>query len=129
MSEQDNKEFIKRGYEAFAAGDIEAVMSLFDDDIEWVQPGQSAVSGTFHGKAEVMEHLGRLAEKSLTVNLIQLVAEGETVVAITQVSAGGETGEDADVFTMRDGKTVRAQVHGDTALLERVYGKKQLAAG
>jgi ketosteroid isomerase-like protein len=129
MSEQDNKEFIKRGYEAFAAGDIEAVMSLFDDDIEWVQPGQSAVSGTFHGKAEVMEHLGRLAEKSLTVNLIQLVAEGDTVVAITQVSAGGETGEDADVFTMRDGKTVRAQVHGDTALLERVYGKKQLAAG
>ena len=130
MSKQDdNKDLIKRGYEAFAARDIETVMSLFDDDIEWVQPGDSAVSGTFHGKTEVMEHLGRLAEKSPTVNIKRLIAEGDTVVAITDVSAGGETGEDADVFTIRNGKTVRMEVHGDTALIERVYGKKQLAAG
>jgi len=130
MSEQDdNKDLIKRGYEAFATRDIETVMSLFDDDIEWVQPGGSAVSGTFHGKTEVMEHLGRLAEKSPTVNIKRLIAEGDTVVAITDVSAGGETGEDADVFTIRNGKTVRMEVHGDTALIERVYGKKQLAAG
>ena len=104
-------------------------MSLFDDDIEWVQPGESSVSGAFHGKAEVMEHIGRLAEKAPTVKLIQLVAEGDTVVAITEVTAGGETGEDADVFTVRNGKTVRAEIHGDTALMERVYGKKQLATG
>jgi uncharacterized protein len=129
MSAQDNKEIIQRGYAAFSAGDVESVMNSFDDDIEWVQPGGSSVSGTFHGKTEVMEHLARLAEKSLTVKLIQLVAEGDTVIAITEVTAGGETGEDADVFTVRNGKTVRAQIHGDTALLERVYGKKQLAAG
>jgi ketosteroid isomerase-like protein len=129
MSEQDNKELIQRGYAAFASRDIETVMSLFDDDIEWVQPGASAISGTLHGKAEVMEHLGRLAEKDMTVKLNQLIAEGDTVVAITEVTAGGETGEDADVFTVRDGKTVSVRVHGDTALMERVYGKKQLAAG
>jgi len=129
MSEQDNKEAIKRGYEAFSSGDLDTVMSQFDDDIEWVQPGDSSVSGTFHGKAELMEHLGRLAEKGLTVKLNRLIAEGDTVVAITEVSAGGETGEDADVFTLRDGKTIRAEIHGDTALMERVYGKKQLAAG
>jgi ketosteroid isomerase-like protein len=129
MSEQDNKEVIQRGYAAFSAGDVESVMNLFDDDIEWVQPGASTVSGTFHGKTEVMEHLGRLAEKGLTVKLNQLIAEGETVVALTEVTAGGETGQDADVFTLRDGKTVRVDTHGDTALLERVYGKKQLAAG
>jgi uncharacterized protein len=129
MSEQDNKELIQRGYEAFSSGDLDTVMSLFDDDCEWVQPGQSAVSGTFHGKAEVMEHFGRLAEKGLTVKLKRLVAEGDTVVAITDVTAGGETGENADVFTIRDGKTVRVESHGDTALVERVYGKKQLAAG
>jgi uncharacterized protein len=129
MSEQDNKDVIKRGYEAFSSGDMDTVMSLFDDDCEWVQPGQSSVSGTFHGKAELMEHLGRLAEKDLTVKLNRLIAEGDTVVAITEVTAGGETGEDADVFTLRDGKTVRVETHGDTSLLERVYGKKQHAAG
>jgi len=93
------------------------------------QPAEVGGSGTFHGKTEVMEHLGRLAEKSPTVNIKRLIAEGDTVVAITDVSAGGETGEDADVFTIRNGKTVRMEVHGDTALIERVYGKKQLAAG
>lgn len=129
MSEQDNKDLIKRGYEAFSSGDLETVLSLFDDDCEWVQPGQSAVSGTFHGKAEVMEHFGRLAEKGLTVKLDHLIAEGDTVVAITEVKAGGETGQDADVFTVRNGKTARVEVHGDTSLMERVYGKKQLAAG
>jgi uncharacterized protein len=104
-------------------------MSLFDDDVEWVQPGQSAVSGTFHGKAKLLEHLGRLAEKSLTVKLNRLIAEGDTVVAITEVTAGGETGAEADVFILRDGKTVRVETHGDTALIERIYGKKQLATG
>ncbi len=59
----------------------------------------------------------------------RLIAEGDTVVAITEVTVNGESSEDADVLTIRDGKTVRMEVHGDTALLERVYGKKQLAAG
>ena len=104
-------------------------MDLFDDDVEWVQPGASAVSGTYHGKTEVMEYMGRLAEKSLSVNLKRLIAEGDTVVAITDVTVDGQTGEDADVFTIRNGKTVRAEMHGDTALMERVFGKKELAAG
>lgn len=129
MSENENKELVKKGYAAFAAGDVQAVMDLFDDDIEWTQPGQSAISGTFHGKAEVMEFMGRLAEKAPTVTVKRLIAEGDTVVAITDITVDGETSEDADVLTIRDGKTIRMEVHGDTALLERVYGKKQLAAG
>lgn len=129
VSEQENKELVKKGYAAFAAGDVDTVMSLFDDDVEWVQPGESTVSGTFHGKTEVMEYMGRLAGRSLSVNLKRLIAEGDTVVAITDVTVDGQTGEDADVFTIRDGKTVRAEMHGDTALMERVYGKKTLTAG
>ena len=129
MSAEENKAIIERGYAAFTSGDMETVMSLFDDDIEWVQPGASAVSGTFHGKAEVMEHLARLAEKDLAVKLNRLVAEGDTVVALTEVSAGGESGDDADVFILSDGKTVRVEAHGDTSLMERVYGEKELAAG
>ena len=129
MSEKENKELIEKGYAAFAAGDVDTVMSLFDDEVEWVQPGESAVSGTFHGKTEVLEYLGRMAEKSLAVKLIDLVAEGDTVVALTEVSAGGQTGRDADVFTVRNGKTVRALMHGDTAMMERVYGKKAMTAG
>ena len=130
MSEQEqNIELIKKGYEAFAAGDIDTVMSLFDDNIEWVQPGDSTISGTYHGKAELGEYLSRLAEKSVTVKLNRLLADGDTVVALTEVTVGDERGQDADVFTLRDGKTVRVQVHTDTAIMERVYGRKKVAAG
>jgi ketosteroid isomerase-like protein len=129
MSEQDNIEVIKRGYEAFSNGDVQGVMDSFADDIEWVQPGESAISGTYHGKTEVMEYLGRLAEKSVTVKVNHLLADGDLVVALTSVTMGDLSGDDADVFTVRDGKTVRVQIHGDTAMMERVYGKKELASG
>jgi hypothetical protein len=62
MSEQ-NIEIIKKGYAAFSAGAGETVMSVFDDNLEWTQPGESTISGTYRGKAEVGEFLMRLREK------------------------------------------------------------------
>ena len=131
MSEQteQNVEHIKKGYEAFAAGDVETLMSLFDDDIEWIQPGDSAVSGTYHGKGELGDMLSRLAEKSPTITPRRFLADGDMVVVLSDTTAGGEAAQDAEVYTLRDGKTVRAQLYGDTAMMERVYGKKQVAAG
>jgi ketosteroid isomerase-like protein len=130
MSEQTerNIEAIRKGYAAFAAGDVDTLMNLFDDDIEWVQPGASAISGTYHGKGEFAELLGRLAEKNTSVTVKRLLADGDMVVALTEVTSAGQTSEDADVFTLRDGKTVRAQIFGDTAMLERVYGAKQTSS-
>jgi uncharacterized protein len=130
MSDQTerNIEVVKKGYEAFSAGDIETLMDLFDDNIEWVQPGESAISGTYRGKGELGDLIGRLAEKSATVKLNRLLGDGDIVVGLTVVAAGGETGQDADVFTVRDGKIVRAQVYADTAMMERVFGRKQVAA-
>ena len=128
MSEQ-NVKTVKRGYEAFSAGDVETVMSLFDDNIEWVQPGESTVSGIYRGKAEFGEYLRRLAEKAVGVRALRFVADGDTVVAFTEVTAGSEMGEDADVYTVRDGKIVHAQIYSDTAMMERVFGRKEVAAG
>ena len=117
MSEQEqNVEVVKKGYEAFMSGDIETLMSLLDDNIEWIQPGQSAVSGTYHGKSELGEYISRLAEKSTTVNPHRFIADGDTVVVLSETTSGGETSQDADVFTLRDGKLVRrtgVRRHGD----------------
>ncbi|MCW2652390.1 MAG: uncharacterized protein QOE41_320 [Mycobacterium sp.] len=130
MSEQEqNIETVKKGYQAFSSGDIETVMSLYDDNIEWVQPGASAISGTYHGKGELGELLGRLGEKTTTLTALRFLADGDTVVVLSEATVGGETSQDVEVFTLRDGKAVRAQTYGDTALMERVFGKKQVAAG
>jgi len=97
---------------------------MFDDDIEWFEPGSSTISGTHRGKAEVGLYLLRMAEKNVTVKLEHLVADGDTVVALTKVSVGNETAHGADAFTIRNGKTVRVHAHPDTALIERIFGKK-----
>ena len=130
MSEQtdQNVEHIKKGYDAFAAGDVETLMSLFGDNIEWIQPGGSTVSGTYHGKGELGDLLSRLAEKSPTIKPRRFLADGDMVVVLSDTTVGGEAAQDAEVYTLRDGKTVRAELYGDTAMMERVYGKKQVAA-
>ncbi|KUI23182.1 DUF4440 domain-containing protein [Mycobacterium sp. IS-1496] len=128
MSEQErNIENVKRGYDAFSAGDVETVMSLFDDNIEWVQPGNSTISGTYHGKGELGSFLAKMADKPLEVRVNRFLADGDTVVALTDVVMDGNHTTDADVFTLRDGKTVRVEIHADTALMEKVYGTKQAA--
>lgn len=128
MSQQEqNIALVKNGYEAFAAGDIDAVMNLFDDDAEWIQPGDSAVSGTYHGKAELGQFISQLAEKSTTAVPHRFLADGDTVVMLGETTAGNETSEVAQVFTIRNDKTVRVQAYADTAAMERIFGKKQVA--
>ena len=119
-----NVEIAKKAYDAFAAGDLETAMSVLDDSIEWFNPGNSKVSGTYRGKGEFMEFLGKLAEKSFTTTPERILGDGDDVVVLTQVTAGGESALEADVLTFRDGKVVKAQTIADTAMTERVYGKK-----
>ncbi|MBN2873044.1 MAG: nuclear transport factor 2 family protein, partial [Halothiobacillaceae bacterium] len=126
---KQNIELVKKGYEAFARGDMETLMNLFDHNIEWIQPGESAISGTYHGKAGIAEHLSRLAEKAPTVTPRRFLADGDTVMVLTETLVGGETGEDAEVYTIRDGTVVRVQVYADTALMERQYGRKRVTSG
>ena len=128
MSEQEqNIELIKKGYEAFNAGDGDTVMSLFDDNIEWIQPGDSAISGTYHGKQEVAELLAKMGEKQTSVSNDHILADGDLVVMLGQTTVAGETTDAATVFTVRGGQTVRVQAYGDTAALERIFGKKEVA--
>jgi len=124
MSTSQNVETCKKGYAAFAAGDVETVLSYYDDDVEWVVPGNSTVSGTYRGKAEVTELFAKVAEQSFTTTPSRFLADDDVVVVLTQVTAGGESAPQADVVTFRDGKIVKAQGFGDTAMAERVFGTK-----
>jgi ketosteroid isomerase-like protein len=127
MSEQ-NIELVRSGYQAFASGDNEALMALFDDDIEWVQPGESAVSGTYRGKTELGQFLAGLATKEPIIAPHRFLADGDTVVVLSEASVGGERAHSAEVYTIRNGKTLRVEVYGDTAMMERQYGRKNVTA-
>jgi hypothetical protein len=121
-----NVEIAKKAYAAFAAGDLETVLSTFDDNVEFFLAGNSTISGTYRGKAEVTKFFAKLAEKSFTTTPSRFLAadDDDVVVVLGQITAGGESALEADVSTFRGGKIVKLEGFGDTAMQERVYGRK-----
>jgi ketosteroid isomerase-like protein len=124
MAGEQNLETTKKAYAAFSAGDAESAMAPMADDVEWVVPGSSAVSGTYRGKQEVGEFWGRLAEKGFSTSPQYWFSDDERVVVLTQVTIDGQQADAADVLTFRDGKLVKFQSAGDTAMQERIFGSK-----
>src|SRR5438132_7038507 len=97
-----NEELVRRGYEAFARGDMAVIDELFAEDIVWHFPGNSQVSGDFKGKAEVMSWLAKNAELSggtLRVEPHDILANDEHGVALVRVTAqrGGKSLDDQSV--------------------------------
>ncbi|MBV9472049.1 MAG: nuclear transport factor 2 family protein [Solirubrobacterales bacterium] len=124
MAGEENIESAKRGYAAFSSGDAEGAMAEISDEIEWITPGNSAVSGIRRGKEQVGELWGMLAEKGFSTSPQYWLSDDERVVVLTHITAQGEEADTVDVLTYRDGKLVKFQTATDTAMLERLYGTK-----
>ena len=106
-----NEELVRGGYEAFAGGDTEAVLSLLDENIVWHVPGRSAVAGDYHGPQGVMEFFGKLMEVSggsFRLEIHDLMGTDDHVVALIKATSerGGTTRtfDTAHVWHVADGK-------------------------
>ena len=55
MGAQQSKKFVLSFIEHLSAGDVDAVMAAFTDDVTWWLPGSLPVSGTFKGKQAILE--------------------------------------------------------------------------
>ncbi|MFC7503805.1 hypothetical protein, partial [Nocardioides sp. GCM10030258] len=66
MSAEDNIANTKAAYAAFAAGDAVAAQAALADEVEWIVPGNSTLSGTYVGKEAVMGLWMALLEKGFT---------------------------------------------------------------
>jgi ketosteroid isomerase-like protein len=92
--------------------------------VEWITPGNSAISGTVRGKDEVGALWQKFLENQFTTTPQYWFSDDQRVVVLTQITLAGDTADQADVLTFRDGKVVKFQSASDTALLERVFGPK-----
>lgn len=130
-AQRSNLEIIEGAYEAFNSGDIESVLAVFDDDIEWTEPAGGEFAGTYHGPQAVAE--GIFAETASVYEGFQAtphryVDGGETIVVLGEASGTvRETGEDmmvpfAHVCDMEDGKLVRFTNYTDTETIQRAFG-------
>lgn len=120
MGGEDLIQKVKSGYEAFGRGDAEAAIELFADDVTWTNPGNSAVSGTFNGKDEVLQMWGSLGDDFSTEPQL-LTADDTHVVVIAKNAANGEMWDSADVFTFEGDKVKSFQGIEDTAVVERAF--------
>ena len=125
MSEQQNIEIVKRGYEAFGQGDINGLLALCAENVEWVTPGPAEMptAGIRRGHEQVGKFFTALDElfEIERFEPKQFIAQGEQVVVLgddtAKVKATGKvlTEAWAHAFTIRDGKIVAFREYIDTA--------------
>src|SRR5260370_31225625 len=111
VSEHPNVELTRRGYEAFAKGDLAALAELIADDATWHVSGAGPLSGDYHGRGEVFGFFGRLAEETggtFRLDVHDVLANDEHAVALCTRSASRGNHSlgvpVANVSHMRDGK-------------------------
>jgi ketosteroid isomerase-like protein len=121
-----NEDRMRKGYEAFAAGDFAALGELLDDNVVWHTPGNSFLSGDYEGKAAVFEFFGKLMEATggtFRLELHDVLANDEHGVALA-VATGQREGKSLEdrqvqVFHLRGGKVTESWNHpGDQAAVD-----------
>jgi ketosteroid isomerase-like protein len=83
MAGEQNVETAKGAYAAFSAGDAGTAMNDIADDVEWITPGNSAISGTLRSKQDVAALWAKLAEKGFTTSPQYWFSDDERVVVLT----------------------------------------------
>ena len=134
MSEAQNTQAVKDAYAAFGRGDVNAILAVVDDSIEWEgvkgAEGVAPQAGLRRGKAAVGQFFQQVGS-TLDFQAFEpkeFVAQGHTVVAIgsykaTVKATKRQTASDwTMVFDFRDGKIVRFREFTDSAAVVRAYG-------
>ncbi|WP_407316445.1 nuclear transport factor 2 family protein [Isoptericola halotolerans] len=112
-----HRSVLAKVYEAFNAADADALDQLFHDDAVMSIPGETQISGVYHGKAEILGIFARMAQLTdgtsrAEVRRITLDDDGGVVIAVDAATRFGEqvTAEFADVYTLRDGAVSELRV-------------------
>jgi ketosteroid isomerase-like protein len=71
-----NAERAREYLEAYGSGDLDAIGSFLADDIVWRVGGSHRLSGTYHGKDEVLDYLRKVQDETGSMSL-----EPESVLA------------------------------------------------
>jgi ketosteroid isomerase-like protein len=104
MSEK-NKAVLERANAAIVKGDYEGFLSHCTEDVEWTFVGEQVL----RGKEAVRRYMKGAYVEPPVFTVDRLIAEGDFVTALGEISVSGETGEVVrsaycDVWRIRDGK-------------------------
>jgi len=129
MSAQKNVQIVKDAYAAFGRGDIQGLLALFADDIEWIIPGEWPLAGTYRRRAGVAGLFQKVSEM-LEISFLEtreFVAQGDRVLVVCfsggRVKGTNRTYEHHEVlaFTVLNGKVTNVREYIDTLALARSF--------
>jgi ketosteroid isomerase-like protein len=132
MSAEQNKETIRRIYEAMEQGDRSVFAAHVHPDYVWRLAGRCSWSKRFEGQEVVRQRLLRplfaLFATQYKAHVINLVAEGNLVVAEVRGDVQTKRGLRYDndycfIFRFAEGKIAEVTEYCDTDLEERVLGR------
>lgn len=124
MSAQENKQQAEAAYRAFSEGDAAGAMANMDDDVAWTVGGDNSLTGTYRGKGEIAELWAKFAEKGVSTNPHDFIADGDKVVVLTSAGIAGESAEAADVLTFNEeGRLIGFEQIGDPAIGNRAFAR------
>ncbi len=111
MAEHPNVTLLKKGYAAFAEGDMAALTELFDQGATWHVPGESPISGDHIGRDAIFGFFGQLVELSggtFKNESHDILANDEHGVGLSNITGSREGKElnmkETEVFNLKDGK-------------------------
>jgi ketosteroid isomerase-like protein len=106
MSES-NAVIARRGYEAIARGDVDAIADLLHPDVKWHGGDPTATDGCVN-RAQVLTWMRRRTVPRGVAELVEVVDAGDQVVVIMRWPADGDEPSEliANLTTFRDGKVV-----------------------
>ncbi|CCK30109.1 hypothetical protein BN159_5730 [Streptomyces davaonensis JCM 4913] len=91
MAEHPHAQLVRKGYEAFARGDMETLRGLMTSDCTQHVPGNHPLSGDYKGQDAIIGMYGRLAEETqgtMRAELMSLMVDGRGhVVAMHRFTA------------------------------------------
>jgi hypothetical protein len=128
MSIEKNVKVVKDFFAALGRRDIQSLLALSAEDIEWIIPGKGwPLAGTHRGHAGLEKVLQKANETVETAypKPPEFVAQGDRVlligVATGRIKATNKTFEDYWVFavTVRNGKLTNIREYVDTQALAR----------
>jgi len=95
MRSHRNAELLRDAYDAFERGDLQALLDMLSDDIEWVDSTLGPLAGSYRGKAEVPRFFGKMMEiyrGNLRVEVLDILANDDHGIVLTHESGtvGGE---------------------------------------
>jgi ketosteroid isomerase-like protein len=108
-------ETLRKVYAALNRNDIPAVVELLDPQIEWIEPVEYPLGGTFHGRTELQAHLSEARDTWAegTCEPERFIVAGDRIIVFLHVHVRLKRdtewidGDIADVYTFRNGKPVQ----------------------